>query len=306
MEQTWFVIVNPAADSLKGLKHWIAIEKMLYELDVQFTSRLTDEKGHAIDITREAIADGYRKILAVGGDGTINEVVNGILSQTTVPSKDIVVCMASIGTGNDWIKTMGIPAKYLDAARLLKTGTKLRTIEAGSVTYHEGIEQKQRYFVNVAGMAYDAFVTKDANENALFKGKLQYLISVVKGLFSYKSTRVKVEADDRIVQDTTFCVNVGICKYAGGGMMIVPEAVPDDGLFHVTMIKDLSRWEVIKNLPGLFTGKFINHPGVDSFATTALKVSSDTPIYVEVEGEVLGHTPFEYTLLPDAITVLVG
>lgn len=291
---------------MKGLKHWQAIEKMLYELDVPFTSRLTDQKGHAISITQEAIADGYRKILAVGGDGTINEVVNGILGQNQVPSKDIVVCMASIGTGNDWIKTMGIPAKYLDAARLLKTGTQLKTIDAGSVTYFEGTEQKQRYFVNVAGMAYDAFVTKDANENALFKGKLQYIISVVKGLYSYKSTRVKVEADDRMVQDTTFCLNVGICKFAGGGMMIVPEAVPDDGKFHVTMIKDLSRFEVIKNLPGLFTGKFISHPGVDSFPTTSLKVSSDSPIYVEVEGEVLGHTPFEYQIIPQSITVLVG
>ena len=306
MENTWYVIVNPAADSEKGLKHWQRIQALLYELDVPFVSQLTDKKGHAITITREAVKDGYRKIFAVGGDGTINEVVNGILTQDYAPSTDVLVTLASIGTGNDWIKTMEIPARYLDATRLLKEGTKTRIIDAGLVKYHEGTEQKQRYFVNVAGMAYDAYVTKDANENALFKGKLQYIISVLKGLTSYKTTKVKATIDGKVYEDKMFCLNVGICRFAGGGMMIVPQAVPDDGQFHVTLIKDLGKLEVVRNIVSLFKGTFIAHPQVDHFPARAIQVESDSPIYVEVEGEVLGHSPFEYQILPANIKVLVG
>lgn len=306
MENTWYVIVNPAADSDKGLKHWQEIEALLYKMEVPFVSQLTDKKGHAIEITREAIKEGYRKIFAVGGDGTINEVVNGILTQDICPSTDVLVTLASMGTGNDWIKTMGIPDKFLEATRLLKEGTKIQTIDAGLVKYHEGTAQKQRYFVNVAGMAYDAYVTKDANENALFKGKLQYIISVLKGLTSYKSTHVTATIDGKVYEDTMFCLNVGICRFAGGGMMIVPQAVPDDGQFHVTLIKDLSKLQVVFNIVHLFKGTFIQHPKVEHFPAKAIHVESDKPIYVEVEGEVLGHTPFDYEILPGAIKVLVG
>lgn len=306
MKNTWFVIVNPAADSEKGMKHWLEIEQLLYELEVDFTSQITDKKGHAIEIAQHAIKSGYRKLFAVGGDGTINEVVNGIMTQTTVPTANILVGMASMGTGNDWIKTIGLSDNFKVAAKLMKTGSKTRTIDCGKVSYFEGITQHERYFVNIAGMGYDAFVTKDANENSLFKGKFQYIISVVKGLFKYDSTTVKVQLDDRIVEDRMFTLNVGNCKFAGGGMMIVPLAEPDDGVFHVTLIKDMSRMEVVKNLPGLFKGTFISHPQVECVPSRSVKVESDSPIYVEVEGEVLGHSPFEYTLYPGSIQVLVG
>lgn len=306
MQDTWYAVVNPVANSERGYKRWMEIEKRLFEMDVDFVCRFTDDKGDGITYTREAIEKGYRKILAVGGDGTINEVVNGILTQSAIAPQEVTVGMISIGTGNDWIKTMGLPKDGEAATELIARGIRTRTIDAGKAVYQLGGEQHTRYFINVAGMAYDAFVTKDATENKVFKGAVQYQLSVLKGLTRYQKTNVKLQADDYTYEGKLFCLNVGICNYAGGGMKVVPEAVPDDGLFHVTVMKDLTKLDVVLNTPKLFNGTFISHPKVDSVPAKHVTVESDTPIFLEVEGEVLGHSPFEFELIPACIQVLVG
>ncbi len=306
MENTWYAIVNPAAGGSTGDKKWKKIEADLKELGIAFQPHLTTAVLHASHIVKEAVEKGYRKLLIVGGDGTLNEVVNGLFAQNVVPTHEVTIALISIGTGNDWIKTMGIPADTKQAARLLKNGTKTRIIDAGLAYYHMHGHKHSRHFINVAGMAFDAEVTRHANANKSSLGPMQYWLSLAKTLFTFSPVPVKVEVDGKVYEDLTFCLNVGNCQFAGGGMMIVPGALPDDGLFTITHIKNASRWTVIKNVAALGDGTFIKLEEVDQYTGKTVKVTSPVPVWLEVEGEVLGEAPFEFQILPGAVKVLVG
>ena len=305
MQKGWFVIINPAAGARKSERAWEDTRNFLESIGEPFAFEITNQVMHACDIARAAVLQGYRKLFIVGGDGTLNEVVNGVFSQAEVPTADITIGIASVGTGNDFIKTLGIPKNAKKAIELLKTG-RPRLLDAGLAFYQEGNERRQRYFINVAGMAFDAAVTKHANENKKGNGgAFQYLVSMVKTLSRYKSTHVRLQLDERVEEDTCFCLNVGNCRYAGGGMMIVPEAVPDDGLFHVTFVKDITKMEVIQNIGNLFKGTFLDNPKILTSTARHVKVESEPLIYLEVEGETLGHSPFEFQIIPAGIQVLV-
>lgn len=305
MEQTWYAIVNPAAGGSRGNKRWKLIEADLKSMGIAYEPHFTDASLHASHIATSAIEKGYRRLLIVGGDGTLNEVVNGLFAQKNVPTTDVTIALVSIGTGNDWIKTMGIPKEPKEAIKLLKNPTNTRIIDAGLAYYHLHGHRHSRHFINVAGMAFDAEVTRDANSNKTAIGPLQYWMSLVKVIFTYNAVPIKVEVDGKVYDDKTFCLNVGNCMYAGGGMMIVPGAKPDDGLFTVTHIKNVSRWTVIRNVAALGDGTFIKLDNVEQYTGKNVKVSSPVPVWLEVEGEVLGEAPFEFQVIPASVKVLV-
>lgn len=305
MENTWYAIVNPAAGGSTGDKKWKKIEADLKSLGISYQPHITTATLHASRIVIEAVEKGYRKLLIVGGDGTLNEVVNGLFAQQTVSTTDVTLALISIGTGNDWIKTMGIPKDTKAAAKLLKDGTNTRIIDAGLAHYHLHGHKHSRHFINVAGMAFDAEVTRHANAHKSALGPLQYWMSLVKTLFTFNPVPIKVDVDGKVYEDLSFCVNVGNCQFAGGGMMIVPGALPDDGLFTITHIKNASRWTVIKNVSALGDGTFIKLDVVDQYTGKNVKITSPVPVWLEVEGEVLGEAPFEFQILPGVVKVLV-
>lgn len=305
MEQTWYAIVNPAAGGSRGDKRWKAIEADLKLLGIPYKAHVTTATLHASHIAKEAVEEGYRKLLIIGGDGTLNEVVNGLFAQHSVPTNEVTIALISIGTGNDWIKTIGIPSDTKAAAQLVKNGTQTRIIDAGLAYYHLHGHRHSRHFVNVAGMAFDAEVTRHANAHKNALGPMQYWLSLASTLFSFSPVPITVDVDGKIYEDLTFCLNVGNCQFAGGGMMIVPGAKPDDGLFTITHIKNASRWTVIKNVSALGDGTFIKLKEVEQYTGKNVKVTSKQPVWLEVEGEVLGEAPFEFQLIPSAIKVLV-
>lgn len=305
MQKGWFIIVNPTAGGNRSEKIWARTRNFLDTLNEPYTFELTTKSMHAANIAKAAVLQGFRKLFIIGGDGTLNEVINGVFSQTEVPTSEVLVGIASVGTGNDFIKTLGIPKNSQKAIALMGNG-KPRLIDAGIAYYHEGGHRKSRYFVNVAGMAFDAEVTRYANRNKTSIGKIQYTWSLVHSLFYYQSTKIKLQTDDKApIEETGFCLNVGNCRFAGGGMMIVPQAIPDDGLFHVTFVKDITKLEVIQNILKLFKGTFLNHPKIYTTTAKNVLVDSQPPIYLEVEGETLGHSPFEFNIIPGSIQILV-
>ncbi len=275
-------------------------------LGIPYQPHLTSASLHASRIAKEAVEQGYRKLLIIGGDGTLNEVVNGLFAQSTVPTADVTIALISIGTGNDWIKTIGLPKDPKAALQLVKNGTKTLTIDAGLAHYHLHGHRQSRHFVNVAGMAFDAEVTRNANANKNATGPMQYWLSLVKTLFTYSPVPMTVNVDGKVYEDLTFCLNVGNCQFAGGGMMIVPGAKPDDGLFTITHIKNASKWLVIRNVAALGDGTFTKLDVVEQYTGTNVKVTSPVPVWLEVEGEVLGEAPFEFQIIPAAVKVLVG
>lgn len=307
----WLVVVNPMASVGKSGKDWPVIRQKLVDAGIDFDDILTEYPRHAIEIVRDAIVEkGYRKFISVGGDGTNNEVINGIFTQDVVPTNDITMATIPIGTGNDWRRTFNIPLEYDDEIEIIKTGNVF-VHDIGKLTYYNDGDPKIRYFLNAAGTGLDEMVCSSTN---LMKrqgkgGTIRYLISVVKCLFKYKITHVQVTMDDEMVfDDNILSLSVGNCRYNGGGMMMMPNAIPDDGLLDVTVIRKVSIFKFAANVKNIYDGSFINKiKEVQTFRGKKIRIVSIPPhsLMVETEGENLNNSPFDFEILPKAINMIV-
>mgnify|MGYP000985160698 CR=1 FL=1 len=305
--EEWFVIVNPNAGNGKGKKDWERISELFRREKITLVPEFTLRKGHAIEYTQEAIDRGFRKFISVGGDGTLNEVINGIFTQNKIPSNEIVIGMIPVGTGNDWGRMFGIPTVYEGAVRVIAEN-KIMLHDIGVVKYHQGTESQTRYFINIAGLGFEALVVKKTNKQK-DKGRSNqalYFFNLISSLISYNKTRAEIIIDDKKTVARIFSLNVGNGRYCGGGMRQTPDALPDDGLLDVTVIKEMGRIEIIKSLKILYDGTILSHPRVDGYRCKNVKVSTDSLLYVESDGESLGHTPAEFSIIPAAVNVVYG
>lgn len=309
-ENRWLVIVNPNAGKKKGEKDWPIITGLLEGAGFEFESLFTAQRGHALSLTVEYIQKGYRKIIIVGGDGTLNEVVNGVFLQDNCITTDITLGMIMVGTGNDWGRMYNLKGKYEKAVKILKK-QRIFVQDAAKVSYFEGPEEKERYFVNMAGLGYDALVAQMTNhmKDQGGGGPLAYLLNLVRGLFRYNNTSLEVEVDGQLVYSgQVFSMSVGICKFNGGGMMQLPYAVPDDGILDITLFKQVTKMTVVRNLKKLYDGTFTHLPFVQVHTGKTVTVKSLTrqQSYLETDGESLGHGPFRFGIIPKSIKVITG
>jgi len=280
------VIVNPNAGKGKGKKDWEKISGLLKKEGFIFETVFTKQRHHAIDLTREYIENGYRKIIVVGGDGTMNEVVNGVFGQKKVPVSQIILGMITVGTGNDWGRMFNIPVDYSEAISTLKKCSTFMQ-DAGIVKYYTGVKRESRYFINIAGLGFDALVVEKTNrqKDRGRKGVLLYFWNILANLLYYKFTITEITVDGHHIKNETFTISIGIGKYTGGGMMQTPNAIPDDGLFDLTVIKKMRKGEIIRSLKRLYDGTILDHPKVESYTGKIITINSEPKINLEVDGE---------------------
>ncbi|MBN2612003.1 MAG: diacylglycerol kinase family lipid kinase [Bacteroidales bacterium] len=304
-KEEWLIIVNPNAGRGLGKKDWRIISELLKEYKISYKAQFTEYKKHAIELAKEGIANGYRKIIAVGGDGTMNEIVNGCFLQTVCPSTDITLSIVTVGTGNDWGKMFGIPTDYNGAVKVISVGNAFLQ-DTGVVYYYHGAHREQRYFINIAGLGFDAVVVRRTNiqKEKGRKGKLLYFWNLLTTLIFYRHTQTEVMIDGNKISEKVFTISLGIGKYSGGGMMQTPDAIPDDGLFDITIIKKISRRNVIKSLKMLYNGTILEHPLTMGYKGRDIIIDADPLIHVEADGETLGHSPIEFSILPRSIHVI--
>jgi len=304
----WFFIVNPNAGSRKGTRDWPKILKLIKDSGIPYEAALTTHRGHAIELTLDCIRQGYRRIAVVGGDGSLNEVLNGIYLQNEVARTDILIGIIPVGTGNDWCRSFKIPFDYKKSLEILIQG-KTGLQDVGKVIHYHADKPEVRYFMNVAGMGYDALVAKKTNimKEKGRGGPLVYLYFIFASLFQYNFIEAVIEVDGEIVfKGEIFSMNVGICKYNGGGMMQVPFAIPDDGLLDVTLIKKAPKYVVIQHTRKLYNGTLVDLPIVKTFRGKLIRIRSTGKLYLETDGESLGHTPFTFEIIPLGIKTVVG
>lgn len=305
---TWYIIANPAAGKNAVARRWQALQTFLQQHLPNHTAVLTERRGQATELALAAIQQGYRRIIAVGGDGTNFEVVNGILQQQEVPATDILYALLPIGTGNDWIRTHHIPRDWEKWLAMLKSENTLLQ-DVGVVQYFSNGKPAQCFFVNVAGMAYDAFVVHYAEQyKKWIIHKLLYLFMVMRLLFKYSLTRARVTFNEQTVEDYCYTINVGICRYSGGGMSLVPHADPTDGQLAITLARKVSKIGVLINTYRFYNGSLGRHPKIDLYQTTNIQVESlqkDQPLWVEADGEFLGDAPAAFSVLPKALKIIV-
>ncbi len=307
----WLVVVNPKASVGKSGKDWPIIKQLLVDDEIAFDDVLTEYPRHAIEIVRNAIVEkGYRRIISVGGDGTNNEVINGIFGQDVVPTTDITMAALPIGTGNDWRRTFDIPLEYDEVIKIIKAGHTFAH-DIGKLTYYNDGDPKIRYFLNAAGTGLDEMVCNTTN---LMKqqgkgGTIRYLISVVKCLLKYKVTHVQIDVDDQqVFDDSILSLSVGNCRFNGGGMMMMPNAIPDDGQFDITVIRKVSIFKFAANVKNIYDGTFIHKlKEVQTFRGKKIRIVSIPPhsLKVETEGETLNNSPFDFEILPKAVNMVI-
>jgi YegS/Rv2252/BmrU family lipid kinase len=306
----WLVVVNPNAGRRKGQKDWPEISSLLLAAGFDYHPVFTVHRDHAVHLAEEHIRDGYRQVLVVGGDGTLNEVVNGIFHQKACRTTDVILGMIMVGAGNDWGRMYNIPESYADAVNTIKE-QKLFVQDAARVSFHQGKEIKQRYLMNMSGIGYDAMVAKMTNraKDKGGGGPFTYFINIFKGLFKYRHIRMEVIADEEpIYHGKVFSMNVGVCRYNGGGMMQLPNAIPDDGILDVTIMKQLTKLDVIRNVNRLYDGSFIEHSFVETNTGKKISIEPDPPhaAMIEIDGESVGHSPIQFEIIPKAIKLITG
>jgi YegS/Rv2252/BmrU family lipid kinase len=305
MNCKYVVIINPVSGKKIKSHHRELIIQSLQNQNIEFE---IDSSEHLLtyDRTQVRLKSGYRNFIVVGGDGTLNQFVNAIFKQTAVNPADITLCFIPLGTGNDWRRTTGVPLNLTQAIGMLTNGQKFKQ-DVGKVTYFQKGVQHTHYFANIAGMAYDAYVNYHTTLGDSKKklGKFSYLLKILSCLFSYQKSWVDYSIDGKKFGYKVFSICVGICKYNGNGVMQIPHAVPDDGDLSVTIIGNLSTWEVLMQMPKMYSGKFVQHPKVQTFSCKKISVESDPKIYLECDGEQLGHSPFDFEVMPLALNVLL-
>ncbi len=303
----WYFIVNPMAATGRVQKEWSSIETKLQAANLDFEVVFTEYQGHAIQLAKAAIEKGYRQLGVVGGDGTHHEVMNGIMLQQVVPTSEVTQALIPIGTGNDWIKTHQIP-RNIDKAIEAIQGGKTSVQDIGQADFYKDGQPQTRYFLNVAGMAYDGFVTKKSNEEPNFaSNKIFYFYLVLRCLFQYTTRKAKVWFDGKTQEDRFYTINVGICKYSGGGMQFVPQAEPNDGQFALSTVKHLAIPLVILSTPFMYGGLIKRHPSAMVTHAKEIKVEAtdDEPTMLELDGEYVGNTPVQFILIEKAFRFIV-
>ena len=309
MANKWCIVVNPNAGCRKIKHDWPEIENLLQLAGIEFSFEFTKGPLHAIELVTNAIRKGERNFIAVGGDGTFNEVANGIISQNKVDQDEFILAAIPVGTGNDWGRMFGIPAEYKQAIDIIIKGNTF-VQDVGKVLYHDNNTPKTRYFVNVAGMGFDALVASKTNKQKEAGKKaspLSYFVNLLTSLFEYKPKQIKLEVDGESRDFNTFSLTVGICRYNGGGMMQSPNAIPDDGLLDVTVIKKIGIGTLAVQLKNLYNGTFVRHPKVFTKRGSRVKINTlKSNFSLEADGESLGHGPFEFSILPRALRVVIG
>lgn len=298
------VIVNPAASGGRVRQQWPQLRETLRHGGLRFDAELTARPGHATEIARQALEQGFRYFVAVGGDGTVHEVVNGLVTERRVPP-EVTLSIIPGGTGSDYVRLLGLSR---DPAQACQTtlGQQTRTMDIGEIECLSDGEPVTRYFVNVAGLGFDGDVAvRMRHMSKRISGTLPYLTNLVLTLLSYENKDVQLSVDGQPLQGRYNSVIVCNGQYFGGGMWVGPQAAPDDGIFDLVLLKDLNKLEFLLNVPRVYKGTHLTHPKVQALQGREVQVEARQRMFIQAEGELVGEAPVTFRIIPGALNLRV-
>ncbi len=307
----YYFIVNPRAGSGKTMYEWLPAERRLKRLGIPCDIAMTDHKRHATALAQHAAAEGYRRIIAVGGDGSLHEVFNGICrwcAATGVPTEEFLIGVVPIGSGNDWIRSLGVPNDTTEVIDLISRNS-CGSMDVMRVKSSGG---RTAYMANIGGVGFDSHVCKRVNtqKESGRRGKMIYLNSLRYTIFNLKSIYISVVADGEVVfTGLSFSVAFGNGRYSGSGMRQVPLAVMDDGLLDYTIIPKTPLLKVVRELPRLFNGTLHQSEYVISGKCRSLQIvpmDEQSGDIFELDGEIEGWLPMSIEVTGHQIRVIKG
>jgi diacylglycerol kinase (ATP) len=292
-------VVNPASANGSTRRRWPEIAHRAAELGLAGETLMSERRGHAGELARRAAEEGARLVVAVGGDGTVNEVANGLLGFEGERPELAVIAR---GTGTDFVRHFRIPTKLEGAVAVALSGA-VRTIDAGRIAYRSWSgEDVAAYFVNSASAGMSGAVAQRANSSSkALGGKASFLYATLAVFARWHATEMEVEVDDERRSGLLYDVIVANCRYLGGGMAMTPDAEPDDGLLDVLVIGDITRRDLALTLPKVYRGTHLPHPKAEALRGRRVVVRSATPVPVELDGEQPGTTPATFEIVPSAL-----
>ena len=307
----WYCIVNPHAGSGKTMPIWASAEKQLTALSVPYKTTLTNYKFHATLLAREAAQHGYRKILAVGGDGSVHEVLNGIMQYCDaqgVAPEEFTLAVIPIGSGNDWIKSLNVPHDTKAVVDLIASGSFARQdIVRVETVPPDGGEPTVSYMANIGGVGFDSHVCERVNalKERGKRSRSIYLGALLYTIFHTRAFPTRIVADGAVAfEGDVYSVAFGNGRYSGGGMRQVPMSEIDDGLLDYMVVPKAGLLKILSQLPRLYNGT-VNESGLLVTGRCALlEMSGENS--VEMDGEIVGHLPLKITMTGSQLNVLVG
>ncbi len=297
------VIANPRAGRRKVAAGLPQIEGILRDAGLGYRIVRTTGPGHATQAARDALTGGERYLVAVGGDGTIHEVVNGMLQDDQPVAADAVLGVVAAGSGCDFVRSFGLPGDAARAARHL-AGHSVRRIDVGKVTFATGTAAMTRYFPNIAEAGLGGAVTARASRLPGFLGPMRYFCGFWLTLPGFRPATVRVDADGQVFQWRAHNVVVANCRFYGGGMQISPMSEPDDGALDVLVMVG-PKSDAFTMLPRVYRGTHLPHRNIAELRASRVRVEADPPFPIEADGEILGTTPATFEVIPQPILVKV-
>ena len=280
------------------------VRSHLEQRGLDYEVRYTDGRGHATQIAREALAQGFAFLVAVGGDGTIHEVVNGMLADDKAVNPDAILGFVAAGTGSDFIKTFGLPATMPAHAVAHLDGSESFPIDIGKITYQDGGDTVVRYFANIAEVGLGAAAAARAQRLPRALGPMVYFVAFWLAVRKHRAARVIVDLVDRTYEGRMNNLVVANGQFFGGGMKVAPKAVPTDGLLDV-QVEHARKKEAIALMPKVYKGQHVPHPDILEAKRARLSIEADVPLPIEADGEVLGTTPATFEVLRDVLRIKV-
>ncbi|MDD3678223.1 MAG: diacylglycerol kinase family protein [Dehalococcoidales bacterium] len=295
------VIVNPVAGSKTTYRKWPMINELLQSGGMPFEYQYTEGIGHAIELAREATASGYQFLVAVGGDGTVNEVANGIM--LSKDASEATIGIISTGTGGDFIRTAGITKDYVKACASLHE-IKKRMIDVGVVEYVKDGQPCQRYFINSAGIGFDAQAIEASSRlPKIFGGTVPYVLGLLQAVVSYRNRDINVCLGEMCDERKVLTMVMANGCYFGGGMCIAPQADIYDGFFDVVCVGDINKFDLLKTFPKIYKGTHITHPMVKIERASSVSIKSTEKVVIQADGEFLGECPASFRIIPAALSL---
>jgi YegS/Rv2252/BmrU family lipid kinase len=295
-------LVNPASANGSTGRRWPELARRAAAAGLEGATLFSERQGHLAELAREATLDGAELLVVVGGDGSVNEVANGLAGLGRQPE----VAIVPRGTGWDFSRAFGIPRKIDDAVQVALEGD-VRTIDLGRASYRawDGSDATAS-FANVASAGMSGAIAKRANETTkALGGKASYLWATFAVFSGWEATEIEVAVDGERRTGRMFDVVVANGRFFGGGLQICPDAEPDDGLFDVLTIGDVTKRDLVQTMPKMYRGTHLPHPKAELLRGSSVTVTSATPLPIQLDGEQPGTTPVTFEIAAGALRLRV-
>lgn len=302
-----FFIVNPVSAGNKTLKEWPVFEIKLKEKGFKFDWIYTEYPEHATIITREVIKSGYNLIVSVGGDGTMNEILNGFFENGNLINDEAKLAVFARGTGCDFIRSFGIKRGFENFVKILEKN-EVQKLDVGKVSFlHTSGQVVTKHFLNISDVGLGGETTRRVNKTKKhLKGFLAFLIGAMLTILKYRNKTIELEIDGKIVKSEKInSVIVANAKYFGGGMYISPNSEVNDGLLDIIIIGDFKTLELIRDFHLIYNGKHLTHHKISHYKAKKVKITSEPVALLEFDGEQQGTTPAEFEIIQQAVKVLI-